>query len=164
MALPNPTALTATERYPVFGIRKYTFCPTIVSKAAPSVSELTAGTDLSGEVQAVAGFNVTTNMIDVPDAGSDYTSKIPGRTSTDDSSLTFYTDLGASDVRTLFTRGDTGFVVIYPEGIVTGGTLDVWPVTVTAVSKPNDIEAAGMITVSFSVSSKPAVDVAIPTA
>lgn len=164
MALPAPTALSATSRYALFDTRKYTWVPTIASQSAPTVSELSAGTDLSGEIQSVAGFTVSTNMIDVPDAGSDYTSQIPGRTTTDASSLTFYADLTADDVRTLFTRDLAGYVVIYPEGIVTGGTMDVWPVRVTSVSKSNDIEAAGQIVVSFSVTRKPTVDVSIPTA
>jgi hypothetical protein len=164
MALPNPTPLGATERYMVAGTRKISWVPTIASKASPTLTELNAGTDLSSEYQAVSGFNVTGNDIEVPDAGSDYTSKIPGRTTTDDSSITFYADLGADDVRSLLTRSLAGFVVIYPEGIVSGGKMDVWPVRVKSVSKQQDIEAAGMIEVAFSVTSKPSENIAIPSA
>jgi hypothetical protein len=164
MALPAPTALSTTTRYALFGNRKYTWVPTIATKTAPTLAELSAGTDLSGEVAAVSGFSVTRADIDVPDAVSEFTAKIPGRTTADSSSLTLYASKTSTDARTLLLQDTNGFIVIYPEGIVTGSTLDVFPVRIAAVSKPNDIEASGVLEAMFTVTSKPAQNITIPSA
>lgn len=164
MALPTPTALTPTQRYYVAGTRRYSWVPTITDKNSPSLSELSAGTDLTTEVNTLAGFNKTANMFEVPDAGTLFTSKIPGRISSDDSSITFYLSKTSTDVRQLLTQGLAGFIVIYWEGIVTGGKMGVFPTTVTAPSKNPDLEAAGMIEVGVAITSEPVMDVDIPAA
>jgi len=81
----------------------------------------------------------------------------------DDSSLTFYNDMLSTDFRTLFIRDLVGFVVIFPEGIATSLTMDVFPVTVSTVAKQQTNSAAATIQVGFVITSVPAVDLAVPT-
>lgn len=163
MALPSPSALTATSRYIPAGTRRYTWVPTISNKAAPTSAELSAGTDLTAEVMAVNGFQVSSAQVDAPDAGSRFTAKIPGRITADDSSLTIYvTSTTAADVRSLLTRDLAGYVVIYAEGIVTSKQCDIFPVRITGVPKMQDIEAAAAVEVQFAITSIPAENVTIP--
>lgn len=164
MALPAPTALAATTRYSIFGTRKFTWVPTIASKAAPTSAELAAGTDLTGQVSAVSGFTLSRASIDVPDAASEFTAKIPGRSSSDSSSITVYASSTSTDARTLLVQDTNGYIVIYPEGINTSCTCDVFPVRISATSKPNDIESSGQLEVMFEVTSKPVLNITIPTA
>lgn len=164
MALPDPSPLSATSRYILAGTRTYTWVPTIANKAAPTSAELSAGTDLTAEVASVSGFMVQSATVDAPDAGSRFTPKTPGRITADDSSLTIYlNEAGTTDVRTLLSRDQAGFVVIYPEGIDTGKTCDIFPVKVTGMPKSQDIEANATVEVQFVVTSIPEENVAIPT-
>lgn len=163
MALPTPTALSTTSRYIPAGVRKYVWVPTLSSKSAPTSAELTAGTDLTAEVASVGGFMTTSTVVDAPDAGSRFTSKTAGRITADDSNLTIYASTSSSDVRSLLTRDLAGFVAIFPEGIHTGGTVDIFPVKVIGVPKSEDIEANATIEVQFVVTSIPVENIAIPT-
>jgi hypothetical protein len=164
MALPTPTALGTTSRYIPAGVRKFVWVPTIADKSAPTSAELTAGTDLTGEVASVSGFMTTSAVVDAPDAGSRFTSKTAGRITADDSSLTIYCDSDSTDVRSLLTRDLAGYVAIFPEGIHTGGTVDLFPVKVIGTPKSEDIEANATIEVQFVVTSTPVENLAIPTA
>lgn len=164
MALPAPTALGATVRYIPTGTRQYVWVPTISSKAAPTSAELTAGTDLTGEVAKVSGFVATGNTVDVPDAKNLFTGKVPGRSTADNSSLELYVSSTSTDSRSLLTEGTNGYIAIFPEGIHTGNLVDIWPVRITSASKPNDIEVGATLMVEFAVTSKPAENIAIPTA
>lgn len=163
MALPAPTALASTDRFMIAGKSKYVWVPTCVDYTAPTSAELTAGTDLSGQIMSVSGFTVQTNNLDAPDAGKRFTSKTPGRITADDSAFSIYRDASSDDVRSLLTRDLEGFVAIFTEGIISGGTLDMYPVTVTSASKNEDIEAVGNIEISFVITDIPATDIDIPT-
>lgn len=164
MALPAPTAISATSRYFLPETRRFTWVPTIANKNAPTSAELTAGTDLSGDIETITGFDVTSADVQVPDLGTRYVSTIPGQITTSASSVTMYASSTSQDVRQLLTRDLNGFVVIYPEGINTGNTCDVYPVRISSVSKAEDVTKAGEIVITFSVTSQPVLDLAIPTA
>jgi hypothetical protein len=164
MALPAPTALS--RDHPLLDLRE----PEVHlgsdhrHQGAADLAELSAGTNLTGEVATVSGFSLSRASIDVPDAASEFTAKIPGRSTADSSSVTLYASKTSTDARTLLVQDTNGFVVIYPEGIVTGSTCDVFPVRISATSKPNDIEASGVLEVMFEVTSKPVLNITIPTA
>lgn len=166
MALPAPTPLTATVRYMVAGVRSVSWVPTIASKAAPVLAELSAGTDLTGQIASMVGFDVSTNMLTAQDMGTRFNPQVPGRTQSSDSSINFYATktAGGADVRTLLTQDLLGFVVIYDEGIVTTGKCRVFPVQVASVTPVPDIEAVAQIVVSFAITSAPAVGITIPSA
>lgn len=165
MALPAPTALVQTVTYTKFSTTRYCWVPTIAIQSAPTLAELNAGKDLTLQIEAVAGFSTTTASIDVPRAGTTFTGNMPGRKTAAGSSLTFYlSQTGPTvDVRSLITEGLTGFVVIFNEGIVTGGGMDVWPVRVGSVQVMQDIEAVASALIEFYVPAQPSTNLAVPT-
>src|SRR5690242_13648663 len=130
------TPITASDRYWPVGTEKWYWVAAIADYTSPTRSELNAGTDLTPEIFEYSGFQVTGDEIDVPDRDSDFTGKIPGRTSADDSSIKFYADSTSDDVRTLLPRGTVGHIVRLPEGDVAGHLMDVFPVRVKAASMP----------------------------
>lgn len=158
------TPIASTTRYINPGVTKVYYCSSIANKNSPTRSELNAGTDLSGEVNAIDGFKVTGEDVETPDLASDFTSKIPGRTSADDSSITFYADKGGADARALLPRGTNGYIVILDGGDVTGQKMDVYPIRVKSLGKERSAEGTNPATVEiqFSITAKPAEDVTIP--
>ena len=64
------TPITATSRYIPPGTTRYYWVPTIANKAAPTRSELNAGSDLTAEISAVSGFATSSDQQDTPDLGS----------------------------------------------------------------------------------------------
>ncbi|MET9086166.1 hypothetical protein ABZX77_30545 [Streptomyces sp. NPDC004237] len=156
------TPITATSRYIPPGTTRYYWVPTIATYTSPTRSELNAGSDLTAEVSAVNGFATNSDQQDTPDLGSRFTSKIPGRITADDSSITLYLSSTSSDVRTLLPRDTAGYVVIFPEGDTTGLKMDVFPVKVTGQPKSRDIENPSTITIQFAVTKIPAENVTVP--
>ncbi|WAZ20165.1 hypothetical protein STRCI_001264 [Streptomyces cinnabarinus] len=156
------TPISASTRYIPPGTRAYYWVPTIAVKAAPTRVELDAGTDLTGEVADVSGFQTTSESTDTPDLGSRFTSKIPGRITADDSSITLYASEDSQDVRQLLPRDTAGFIVQFPEGDVAARTMDVFPVKVSSAPKETSIEDPGKIMVQFTVTSEPVENVTVP--
>lgn len=152
------TPLDPTKRFIPQGVSKYYWVPTIVATTGiPTRTELDAGTDLTGEVAVITGFSTTGGQVDVPDALSRFTKRVPGSITADDSSITFYgtKDPTGEDVRALLTRDQTGYIVIMDAGDVTGALAESFPVTVTSVSKVREITGAFQVVVSFSITAEP---------
>ncbi|MGI5232860.1 hypothetical protein [Actinoallomurus sp. CA-142502] len=156
------TPLATTDRFYAKKVTKIVFAATVANKNSPTRSEINAGKELSGQCSEVNGFNTTSNLIDTPDYGSDFTGKIPGDVQAADSSLKFYQDRATADIRTLLPRGTTGYILIMWGGDVPTQLMDVFPVTVSSVSKTIPDNAAADMTVSFAITSEPAEDVTIP--
>lgn len=156
------TPITASTRYFISGLTKVNFASSIANKAAPTRGEINAATDLSPEVNSVEGWEVVGQDIETPDLASTFTSKVPGRTSADDSSITFYASQNSVDVRALLPRGTNGFILWFGEGDVASRKFDVFPVRVRSAPKPRDIEAAGMIRIEFSITSEPVENITVP--
>jgi hypothetical protein len=160
--MPAPL-IAATSRFFPTGTTRYVFTATVANKLAVSRPEINAGTDLSREIAEVSGWQVTSELIDVPDLNSRFTSKIPGRTSADDSSIKFYADPSGADARTLFPRDAIGFILRMDGGDVAGRKMDVFPVRVSSVPKEMGTgDDAGSLTVMFAITSEPAENVTIP--
>lgn len=139
------------------------YVPTIADPAGPTRVELDAGDDLTDEVADLAGWLVTSAMINTPDLGSKFVSQIGGRTSAEASSITFYADKTGVDVRTILPRGTVGFVVFMDGGDVTGSKMDVFQIEVTSVGKVRSVgDSAHQLTINFAITSEPSEDVAIP--
>lgn len=156
------TPITATTRYFDVNTTKAYWVPSIANKAAPTRSELNAGTDLTPEIADLSGFSVSAEEIETPDMNSLFTSKIGGRTTAEDSSLIFYGDINGQDVTDLLSRGDDGFVVWLDGGDVTANKMDVYPVRVRSISRQRSLSDAARVLVEFSVTSEPAEGVAVP--
>lgn len=165
------TPLTPTNRYFPVGTRRYYTVPTIADISAPTRAELDAGTDLTAEVVdgSVSGFELNADTVDVPDAGSKFTSKIDGRTSADTCSIGIYLSEDTDDARSLFAKGTNQYVVIFPEGdhdpITTPAhsyTCDVWPVRVLSAPISQDMSNGGQMKVNWAPTREPALNVPVP--
>lgn len=166
MALPSPTALTATVPYTKFTTSAYLWVPTIAALATPTLAEVNAGKNLTTELTAVSGFTTSTASIELAHAGTSFTGSLPGRKTAADSSLTFTLSTAGptADVRSVITEGLVGYIVICNEGIVTSAYCDIFPVRVGSVAVTQDLEAIAMAEISFYIYKTPQVAVAIPTA
>lgn len=156
------TPIAATSRYIPPGTTRYYWVTSIANYLSPTRAELNAGADLTAEVQAVSGFATSSDQQDTPDLGSRFVSKIPGRITADDSSITLYASSNSSDARTLMPRDSAGFVVIFPEGDITGQKMDVFPVKVTSVPKSRDVENPANMAFQYAITRIPAENVTIP--
>lgn len=140
------------------GTTKIYYLPTIVATTLiPTTSEITAGTDYTGQINAIDGWSLENQPIETPDMASTFVSKIGGDDSAADSSLTFYEDSTLDDVETNLAKGTSGFIVIFSKGKTTGAKgMDVYPITVVSNSKAYtaDNEAA-KITVQFTITDRP---------
>ncbi|MFI0900562.1 hypothetical protein [Streptomyces sp. NPDC020983] len=156
------TPITTSDRYYVQGVSKVIWVPTLANPASPTRSEINAGTDLSDEIAAVNGWEVTGNTEDTPALGSVFIGKVPSTTTADDSSLSFYADSTSTDVRTLLSRGSSGYVIWMDEGDVADYLMDVFPVRVTSATPQRDISSVAQIMVNFAIMREPSQNVAIP--
>lgn len=157
--------LSATERFFAPEISKVLFLPTVVATTKiPTRAEITAGTDLTSEIQTLNGWQQTAASIPTPDWGSRFTSSIPGRTSVSDSSITFYADKSGADVRTVLTELLNGYILIADGGDEEDFLADCFPVRVASIGKVRADGAALLLTVGFTITRKPAIDFELPAA
>jgi hypothetical protein len=158
-----PPKITPAVRYFDPEVTKVYWVPTIATKTSVTRSELNAGTDLSDDVGDQEGWTVTSEEIETPDLGTRFTSKIGGRTSVDDCSLTMYASSDSVDVRVLLPRGTVGYIVWMDGGDVAGNKCDVFPVTVISNSAMRSVgDDAARRQVQFSVRDEPAESVTVP--
>ncbi|NYV72987.1 hypothetical protein [Streptomyces sp. UH6] len=158
------TPLQASVRYYRRAITKVLWVPTIANKNAPTRAELDAGTELSVEVGAMAGWQTTSETVPTPALGSRFTPVVGGAITAADSSLTFWASKDGDDIRQVLVREATGFVVWMDEGDVPAQTMDVFPVTVTSQAKVRELDAAAQIMIQVAITSEPAENVVIPAA
>jgi hypothetical protein len=129
----------------------------------PTAAEVTAGTDLSHFAE-INGFTVKGSNVQTPDMATEFTGTIPGETTADDSSITFYEDDTDHDIEDVLERGVEGFIAIYRKGYATGKIVDVFPVRVssrypmvTAANEPAKFQ------VDMSITDTPAQDLTMGT-
>lgn len=158
----SATPITPSDRYFRLEVSKVIFCTTIANISAITRSEINAGIDLSNEISETSGWQVTGDTADTPALGTTFTAKIPSTTSADDSSLTLWADSTSNDVRTLLPRGTRGYIVWMDEGDVAGHLCDIFPVRVVSAPKQRALNDPSAIMINFSISAKPAENVAIP--
>jgi hypothetical protein len=160
VAAPN---ITASTRYARFGVTRVVYALTVSNYNSPTRAEINAGTDLSNEVAEIDGFQVVSGFIETPDLGTSFTSKIAGRTSSDDSSVTMYASVNSVDVRTLLPRGTTGYFMWFDEGDVPGRKFDIYPITVGSVAKERSTgDDPARLVVSVAITRQPAENVTVP--
>lgn len=161
MAAP---AITASTRYTARGTSRAYWVPTISNKAAPTRPELNAGTDLSTQLADSSGWSVKSNQIEAPDLSTRYTATIPGVITAEDSSLTLYSSKNGVDARALMPRDAVGFIVWMDGGDIASNKMDVFPVTVSSVSKQRQVDGgkADTLQISYAITSQPAEDVTVP--
>lgn len=160
------TPINKSTRYFDPATTKCYYLPTVVDAAlVPTRAEMTAGTDLSNEIADLDGWSTEGDEIETPDLGTLFTSKIPGRTTADDCSLTFHADQNGDDVRTLLPRGTNGFIMWCDGGDVAANIGAVFPVRVRSNSMQRSVDDDNArVQVQFSVTSEPNEAVVIPAA
>jgi hypothetical protein len=156
--------IASATRYINVGTTAVYWVPSISNKAAPTRGELNAGTNLVNENSAADGWKTTSDQVETPNMASRFTSKIPGRISADDSSITMYMDLGGTDARQLMAVDSNGFIVWLDGGDVTGRKMDVFPVRVASHGKERSVEGtdAAQVEIAFSITDQPAENITIP--
>lgn len=156
--------IAVTEKFVNAGVTHIVFAPVVEDVEAPTRAEIDAGTDLTREVTASSGWQVSSSRVTYNPLHSKFTPSIEGRLSVEDSSLTFPQDIGGEDVREILPRGTRGFILIMHGGDVPDRPMDVWPVAVSSLGKTVSTEGTEVanIVVSFAIVAPPAEDVAIP--
>lgn len=155
-------AISVSVRYYRPGLTQVNFVVAIANKAAPTRAEINAGFNLSTEVNAIDGWQPTSNFIDAPDLVSAFVPKVAGSVEAGDSSLTLYASSNSTDTRTLLPRGTSGFILMLDESDTAGRRMDVYPVTVGSQAKIRDIADVAKIQYNFAITSAPAENVVIP--
>jgi hypothetical protein len=154
-------------RYMRRGNTKFYYVPTIANKSAPTVVEITAGTDLSPQVAEVAGFEFANSPISSPDFANAFTPQVPGEDTASESSFTFYEIGGTDAIYTAQAKGATAYVAIFAKGLAgalpaTADKCEIWPITIGSKARQYtaDNEAA-KYRVVYNVTAAPTVDVAL---
>lgn len=160
----TPTVLPAPDKFEPSGVSKFVYLPACADIAAPTEAEITAGTDLSPAVSEWDGWTVEGDTIDAPDLATTFTSQVPGRTKSDNSSITFFMDRAGDDVRALLPRDTVGFIVKADTGLISGQPCDVFPVRVISLGKTTKIGDASTMPVMFAITQQPAEDAPLPAA
>jgi hypothetical protein len=157
------TPIAGSLRYIPEGVRHFYYCPAIASIAAPTRTELNAGTDLTPEVAGFGNWGLTSSAVDTPDLASRFTPNIPGLVTADGPTISMYADSTSADVRTLLPRDTAGFIVVFPEGDVAGQGMDVFPVKVLAAEKMASLGNPATIDLTFAVTLEPEENVTVPS-
>lgn len=158
------TPISASTRYIPEGVRHFYWVPSIANKAAPTRSELDAGTDLTPEINTEGTWDITATDVATPDLASRFTSNVPGLIAANNTTINMYASDDSTDVRQLLPRDTNGFVVMFPEGDVAGRTMDVFPVRVASAAKPTQQGGnPATVDLTFSVTGQPAENVIVPT-
>ena len=147
-----PPALSFTGiRYFAPGTRKFYWVPSIATLSSPTRAEMTAGTDLTGSINAATGWTLATNFLDSSDYGTRVVGKISGKITFADSSLTFWASNNSVDVRALLTQDLAGNIITLQEGDVPGQKMNVFKVTVAAQSFQQDEQNPAYIDIQFGI-------------
>lgn len=126
-------------RYSLRGNAKLMWVPTIASVAAPTATEVNAGTDLSKAVTTINNLTFSNSRVTEPVLSDTFSPQIDGEQTAGDVSLVLHADNGvvSSDSTALaaaFTAladGAVGYLVAVPFGSVASATkVDVFPAKV----------------------------------
>lgn len=146
----------------------YTYDPNIVVLWVPSINniqiptggEIVTGTDLTSVycLTDIVGWEAGTETIRDGIWGP-FEEQRMGRQSIQESQLAFAADVNGNDVRTLWTRGQVGNIVLMPSGSYASHPLspiNVYPVRVSQLTQLQRLRTGGasIILVSFIIRSR----------
>lgn len=148
---PTP-AIAASTRYFLPGTTKVLLLPTVANLATgPTRAEMDAGLDISEEIAAINGWQITGETVPTADLGKRFTPQVNGRLTAAASGLTCWADKTGTDIREEVAIDQETFVVFLDGGDVAGSPMDVYKSVVTSVGKVRELEGAGRIDVGFSI-------------
>ena len=146
------------------GIVDVYWLPAVADPEAVTRAEITAGTDLTPELDDWSGWSYSTTFIETKSANSRIRPKLAGAVSLDDSSMTFNGSQDGTDIRTVLTRGDTGYILICDGGDVATQPAELFPVEVGSVVPVRSLDSdAFKVRIDFGVTNIPTT-VTIPAA
>ncbi len=128
------TPLATLNPYLPVDIRKFYFGTAVASIAAPTRGELDAMTDLSPQVVDAPGWFIDGSIVQSQSFVGPALNLI-GAQSFADSSLVMRNSRTSTDARTILIvqrPALTGYIVVFPEGDVTGYKMNVFSVAVNA--------------------------------
>jgi hypothetical protein len=130
----------ANDRFMRKGTTKFYFVPTITNLTGATVSQITAGVNISPQVAEVSGFSFTNNPIAAPDMDSAFVSQISGEDTVEASTTTMYDLSDNTTIKEALAKGEIGYMVIFYSGIAgatpaVGDDYEVWPVEVASNSR-----------------------------
>lgn len=141
------------------GISELHFCPAVASASAPTVAEVGAGEDLTPDLAALNGFELNNTPIDTPNMADQFTPQIDGEDTVTTSSIDFYDQDDATDIRDALAKGTTGFLVLLPYGATTTKRAEVWPAKSTGVNDRYTVDnVAAQFNVGFAITAVPTQD------
>lgn len=142
---------------------KLRFVTTALTLAAPTQSQITAGTDLIGTQQAeelndIGGWEVQTNSSPTEGYAGLEVGNVAGTQTYPDSWLQWYKDDTITTIFTAVAKGSTGYLVFMRDGQAATKEAEIFPVTVA--SRPRSLAKGVAHTFRANFSLAPAVTVA----
>ncbi len=156
------TPIGGSTRYIPEGNTHFYWVVSIANYLSPTAAELNAGTDLTPEIAATGNWGIISGSIDAADLASLFTPQITGKVTVDGPTLDMYASINSIDVRTLVPRGTAGYVVKFPEGVIAGRTMDVFPSKTLQQAKPTNLTNPSVIQLGWAVTKIPAENVTVP--
>lgn len=144
------TPIAVSTRYFLPGTTKVLVLPA-VTNMIPTRAQINAGTDISEEIAAIAGWLITSETVDTPDLGGRFVKKVNGRLTAADSGFTCWADVAGVDIRDLLTIDQETHIVFMDGGDVEDSFMDVYKVSIASVGKVREIEGAGRIEVKSTI-------------
>lgn len=162
--MPTP-ALITSDRYTSLDNTRVYWLPSIAAvNLTPTRTEMNNGIDLTDEINDWAGWTLARADLATPDLGHLFEGSIPGKMTSEQSSLTFYASKDGHDIRDTLSIDTEGFIMFCDGGDIGGNSADVYPVKVKSLPKQRSVngEAADKIMAQFSITRQPAENVTIP--
>ena len=125
-------------RYVPEGTVEVYFVATVADAAAPTSTELNAGTDITGAMAGDLVMPFAGSTADAADMSSRFNKTAPGDFGGAEGTFTIHRELASGDdtAYTTLTRGTTGYLAVANRGLTTPGTwaigdeVDLWPIEV----------------------------------
>lgn len=158
------TTLPVSDRFFTPEINVIKWLPTVTNPTTgPTREEIDAGIALQDEIAAMSGWETTSQFIETPDAGHRVVSRIPGRVTLGDGSITFYASRDGEDIRQVISKGMQGFVWFADGGDVEGYLADLFSVEVANIGKARSVDANALqLPITFAIKRPPLEDIEIP--
>lgn len=144
------------------------FVPTIADKAAPTVSEITAGTAIGRAVATITGFETSLNRINQAVMAYSQELQVDGPQTFTDASMVLLEDDGTGSdadsvertaAYTALVEGASGYIVLVPKTAAapTSTTkVEVWPVKIGARNRSWSLDTeTARYSVQFAISGAP---------
>lgn len=144
------------------GKSKLWFVPTLTSTTSPSITEIQAGTEITGQVSDMSGWTFESTRIPTPNMADVFTPQIAGEDQVGTPTVTIYDDdsgAGGGTIRTALAKDAAGYLVHAPYGLTATKKCRVYPIQ---SSGPNDeitvANEPARFVVGFAITSPPKTD------